>query len=70
MTRRIPAKAFSEQWEADALAEDCRRLLGLDLPVAAWAAEEGIDEEAIRERIVAAAEAPMAPPRPQPSAPT
>ncbi len=25
VARRIPAKAFSEQWEADALAEDCRR---------------------------------------------
>ena len=60
VTLRIPAKAFSEQWEADALAEDCRRLLGLDLPVPAWAAEEGIDEEAIRERIVAAAEAHVA----------
>ncbi len=60
VTRRIPAKAFSEQWEADALAEDCRRTLNLDLPVAAWAAEEGIDEEAIRDRIIAASEAQMA----------
>ena len=60
VTLRIPPKAFSEQWEADALAEDCRRLLGLELPVAAWAAEEGIDEEAIRERILAAADAHVA----------
>ncbi len=60
VTLRIPAKAFSEQWEADALSEDCRRLLGLDLPVAAWAAEEGIEEEAIRDRINAAADAHMA----------
>ena len=57
---RIPAKAFSEQWEADALAEDCKRLLGLDLPIAAWAAEEGIDEEAIRDRITEAADAMIA----------
>ena len=55
VTRRIPAKAFSEQWEAAELAEDCRRLLSLELPVVAWAAEEGIDEEAIRERIIEAA---------------
>ncbi len=60
VTRRIPAKAFSELWEGEALAEDCRRLLNLELPVAAWAAEEGIDEEAIRERIVAASDAQMA----------
>ena len=60
VARRIPPKAFAEQWEADALAEDCRRLLNLELPVPAWAAEEGIDEEAIRERITAAADAHMA----------
>ena len=59
VTRRIPVKAFAEQWEAAELAEDCRRLLNLDLPVAAWAAEEGIDEEAIRERIRDAADAHM-----------
>ena len=57
VTARVPAKAFAEQWEASELAEDCRRLLNLDLPVAAWAAEEGIDEEAIRERINEAAAA-------------
>ncbi len=57
---RIPAKAFSEQWEADALTEDCRRLLGVDLPVNAWAAEDGIDEETVRERVVAASDAHVA----------
>ena len=57
---RIPAKAFSEQWEADALAEDCRRLLGIDLPISAWAAEDGIDEEAVRERVIAASDAHVA----------
>ena len=60
VTLRIPAKAFSEQWESDALAEDCRRLLGVDLPVAEWAAEEGIDEEDIRDRVIAASDAHMA----------
>ena len=52
---RIPAKAFAEQWQATELAEDCRRLLNLELPVVDWAAEEGIDEEGIRERINEAA---------------
>ena len=60
VTLRIPAKAFSEQWEAEALAEDCRRLLGVELPIADWAAEDGIDEETIRERVVAASDAHMA----------
>ena len=53
---RIPEKAFAEQWQSAELAEDMKRLLGLDLPIADWAAEEGIDETGIRERIVAAAE--------------
>jgi preprotein translocase subunit SecA len=54
---RIPEKAFAEQWESAALAEDVKRLLNLDLPIADWAAEEGIDETGIRERITEAAEA-------------
>ena len=48
---RIPEKAFAEQWQSAELAEDVRRLLGLDLPIEGWAREEGIDEVAIRERI-------------------
>ncbi len=60
VARRIPAKAFSEQWESDALAEDVRRVLNLDLPVAAWAAEDGIDEEAIHQRVTQASDAAMA----------
>ena len=40
--------------------EDLRRMLNLDLPVAEWAAEEGIDETGIRERVEAAADAHMA----------
>ena len=60
VARRIPEKAYAEQWEADALADDLRRLLALDLPVAEWAREEGIDETGIRERIEAASDAHMA----------
>ncbi len=60
VARRIPVRSFSEQWESDELAEDLRRVLSLDLPVAAWAAEDGIDEEEVRTRIVAAADAMMA----------
>ncbi len=60
VARRIPAKAFSEQWESEALAEDVRRVLNLDLPVAAWAVEDGIDEEAIHQRVTEASGAAMA----------
>ncbi len=60
VARRIPEKAFAEQWEGAELQQDVQRVLNLDLPVAAWAREEGIDETQIRERLEAAAEALMA----------
>ena len=60
VTRRIPEKAYAEQWEAAELKEDVRRVLNLDLPVVEWAREEGIDETQIRERIEGAAKAAMA----------
>jgi preprotein translocase subunit SecA len=55
VSNRIPEKAFAEQWQSVELAEDMKRLLALDLPVAEWAAEEGIDERHLRERLEQAA---------------
>ena len=51
VARCIPAKAYSEQWETNALHEEALRLIGVDLPIEEWAREEGIDEEEIRTRI-------------------
>ena len=47
----IPEKAYPEEWHLDGMKESCRRLLGLDLPIKDWAAEEGIADEEIRDRI-------------------
>jgi preprotein translocase subunit SecA len=47
----IPENAYAEQWDTDSLHEECLRIFGLDLPVAEWAAEEGIADEEIEERI-------------------
>jgi preprotein translocase subunit SecA len=58
--RHIPERAFAEQWASEALAEDLRRVLAIDLPVGAWAQEDGIDAATVRERVVAAADAHMA----------
>jgi preprotein translocase subunit SecA len=58
--RRIPEKAFAEQWETKELAEDVSRLLNLELPIPEWAREEGIDEAHLRERITQAADGFMA----------
>ena len=60
VARRIPAKAFSEQWESAELADDVRRVLLMDLPIEAWAAEDGLDEEALHDRITKASDALMA----------
>src|SRR6185437_5657939 len=60
VARRIPEKAFAEQWETEALGEDVRRVLNLDLPVVDWGREEGMDEVGIREHIERAAEQHLA----------
>jgi preprotein translocase subunit SecA len=60
VARRVPEKAFSENWELAELAEDTARLLGLELPVVDWGREEGIDEIGLRERIERAAAEHMA----------
>jgi preprotein translocase subunit SecA len=57
--RRIPTKAYAEQWESAELTADVERIFGLILPVVDWAAEEGIDETHLRERIADAVEAHM-----------
>ncbi len=49
--RRIPEKAFAEQWELRELADDAQRVLNLNLPIEEWGREEGIDETQVRERI-------------------
>ncbi len=51
----IPENAYPEQWDLDGLEKRVKEVLGLDLPVAAWGREEGIDEVAIRERVEEAA---------------
>ena len=56
----IPANSYSEQWDMTALHEEVNRILGLDLPVAEWAKEEGIAEPEIEERVREAADAKYA----------
>ena len=53
----IPENAMHEQWDIPGLHEETLRLLDLDLPLTAWAAEEGIADEEIRDRIMEASDA-------------
>jgi preprotein translocase subunit SecA len=60
IARCIPPNAYAEQWEIATLHEECRRIFGLDLPVADWAKEEGIADEEIKSRITDAVDRKMA----------
>ncbi|ANK73575.1 MULTISPECIES: preprotein translocase subunit SecA [Ensifer] len=56
VSKRIPEKAYAEQWDVAGLKADVQQYLNLDLPITEWAAEEGIDEADILERVMTAAE--------------
>jgi preprotein translocase subunit SecA len=51
VARRIPERAFAEQWQTTELAADVLRIFNLDLPVVEWGREDGIDETGMRERL-------------------
>jgi preprotein translocase subunit SecA len=52
ITRCVPERAYPEQWDIAALHEETLRLFNLDVPVADWAAEEGIAHEAMQARLL------------------
>ena len=58
--RAIPDNSLPEQWDIAALHAECLRLLALDLPLAEWAKEEGIDRDEIASASIAAADRKMA----------
>ena len=58
--KAIPANSYAEQWDIDGLATQIRHTLAIDPPVAEWAAEEGIAEPEIEERVRQASDRKMA----------
>ncbi len=60
VAQAIPEKAYPEQWDTSLLHEETLRILGLYVPVADWAKEEGIADEEIRERLIDMANRKMA----------
>jgi len=56
----MPPKTYPDQWDIAGLTEASARLMGLSVPAADWAAEEGVDQEGIRQRLYAASDALMA----------
>ncbi|MCQ0091509.1 preprotein translocase subunit SecA [Roseovarius sp. M141] len=47
----MPPKTYADQWDMDGMHDAVIDALNMDLPVQAWADEEGVDDEQISERI-------------------
>ncbi|MEM7176182.1 MAG: preprotein translocase subunit SecA [Pseudomonadota bacterium] len=47
----IPQRAYSDQWDVEALDEGAKKYLGHEFPIKDWAEEEGVDDTIIRDRL-------------------
>ncbi|HXG79829.1 MAG TPA: preprotein translocase subunit SecA, partial [Methyloceanibacter sp.] len=56
VAEHIPEKSYPEQWDIAGLKEATKGIFGLDLPLEDWAAEEGIAEAELHERLIKAAD--------------
>ena len=52
----MPPKSYADQWDTEGLYAAVIEQLGIDVPVISWAAEEGVDDDVIRERLEEAAD--------------
>jgi preprotein translocase subunit SecA len=52
VARHIPEKAYAEQWDIEGLETQIDEILALKPPIKDWAAEEGIADEEITERLI------------------
>ncbi|MBC7137533.1 MAG: preprotein translocase subunit SecA [Defluviimonas sp.] len=56
----MPPRSYADQWDIEGLTAEARTRLALDLPIAEWAAEEGVDQDEIRARMERETDAFMA----------
>jgi len=56
----MPSKSYLDQWDAAGLTTSCQEMLSIDLPIAAWAVEEGVDQGNILDRVIEASDKMMA----------
>ncbi|MDG1473254.1 MAG: preprotein translocase subunit SecA [Ascidiaceihabitans sp.] len=56
----MPAGSYADQWNTEGLYAAVIEELGIDVPVMEWCEEEGVDDEQIRERLIAATDEVMA----------
>ncbi len=55
----LPPRSYPEQWQSEGLRDAVRDKLALDLPVVDWAGEEGVDQDAVRDRLYEATDKVM-----------
>ena len=56
----MPPKSYLDQWDAAGLTASCLEMLSIDLPISAWATEEGVDQAVILDRVIEASDKMMA----------
>lgn len=56
VNRHMPPKTFAEQWNIDTITAEAKEVFGFEPPFAKWAAEDGVDQDDILERLVAMAD--------------
>ncbi len=54
-----PPGSYPEQWDVEGLTAKINEVVGVDLPLADWLAEDGIDPQTIEERVSAMADSAM-----------
>ncbi len=57
VSKHIPETAYAEQWDTEGLRARVQEVFGIDVPVTAWADEEGIADQEILERLTKAVDA-------------
>ncbi len=55
----MPPRSYADQWDVDGIIASVRENLNLTPPLADWAAEEGVDQDVIKERLEQASAAFM-----------
>jgi preprotein translocase subunit SecA len=56
----MPPRSYADQWEAEELRDALPAKVGIEVDIPAWAAEEGVDQDEVRDRLYKSADAYMA----------
>ncbi len=56
----MPPKTYADQWDVAGMTDAAHQTLHIDVDIAAWAEEDGVDQDSIRDRLEQAADEAMA----------